>query len=161
MIQSKVDSVLFDETSGMGIVLIQELNGERVLPIWIGVSEAQSILFKLKNNYSPRPLTHDLLKNCIELLNGEVKYISINKIVHNTFYAEITLICNGREIKVDSRPSDAISLAVRCNSLIYVSEELFAANGIKKSDFMKLYREKLYRHILQEAKNDPFTDIRH
>lgn len=161
MIQSKVDSVLFDETSGMGIVLIQELNGERILPIWIGISEAQSILLKLKNNSPPRPLTHDLLKNCIESLNGKVKCISINKIINNTFYAEITLICDGKEIKIDSRPSDAISLAVRCNSSIYVSEELFATNGIEKSHFIKLHYEKLYKHISKEIFYELPTDIRH
>ncbi|MEO0225105.1 MAG: bifunctional nuclease family protein, partial [candidate division WOR-3 bacterium] len=98
MIKVKVAELLFDELSQMGIVLLEEdtqstestqPEDTKVIPIWIGMFEAQSIMFKLQNMFFPRPLTHDLLKNCIESLSAKVEYIIITAIKDNTFYAEI------------------------------------------------------------------------
>lgn len=154
MIKVKLADLLFDEITQMGIILLEqeEVSSEeqkKVLPIWIGMFEAQSIMFKLQNLYFPRPLTHDLLKNCIEQLSAKVEYVVITKIQDNTYYAEIHLLQNGQKIVVDSRPSDAVALAVRTDSPIYVNEELLLTAGVNKEEFIKEHRDRLLRQLLE------------
>ncbi|MFH2071140.1 MAG: bifunctional nuclease family protein [Elusimicrobiota bacterium] len=154
MISCKIETVTFDDVSHMGVVLLTEKDGRRVLPVWVGLFEAQAILFRLQNSYFPRPLTHDLLKNCIERLNGQVEYILINRIENNTFYAQIHIKHNNNKIVIDSRPSDAIALAVRVETPIYVEEKLFETNGVDKEEFLKEQREKLYKLYLEATEED-------
>ncbi|MCS7231000.1 MAG: bifunctional nuclease family protein [Elusimicrobiota bacterium] len=173
MIKVKVGDLLFDEISQMGIVLLEEDIQEsqqseehkssdiKVLPIWIGMFEAQSIMFKLQNMFFPRPLTHDLLKNCIEMLFGKVKYIIITSIKDNTFYAEICIDVNNKEVRVDSRPSDAIALAIRCECPIYVNEEVMNLASVKKEEFIKEQRDKILRQILELSELEEENKLKH
>src|SRR5206468_7877979 len=105
------------------IVVLREEGGERFLPIWIGPFEAEAITLQLQGTDVPRPLTHDLLKNVIETLSGEVLHVLINDLEKSTFFARIVLDVDGATVEIDSRPSDAIALAVRVSAPIYVADE--------------------------------------
>lgn len=105
-------------------VLLQDNRGRRV-PIWIGKYEAMSISMALEGDVPDRPMTHDLLKNAIERLGGTVERIIVDDLWQSTFYAKITVVRNGESLEIDSRPSDAIALALRTRSPIYVAEAVF------------------------------------
>ncbi len=122
LIQMKVEGLLFDPRSGMYILLLKEINGTETLPIWIGKPEADSIALAIGKVITPRPLTHDLIKNIVHGLKMKVSRIVITEIVDNTFYALIYLDKNGKETAIDSRPSDAVAVALRMNSPIFVDE---------------------------------------
>ena len=110
------------EVSGIAVVL-KEKDGERYLPIWIGLLEGLSIDVALRKELPPRPLTHDLLHDAIEVLDGELSFIIINELLEDVFYARVAMKTqNGRQIEFDSRPSDAIALALRFGVPIYVEE---------------------------------------
>ncbi|MCX7956722.1 MAG: bifunctional nuclease family protein [Endomicrobia bacterium] len=173
MIKVKIGDLVFDEISQMGIILLEEDKGiqtehlderdndVRVLPIWIGMFEAQSILFKLQNMFFPRPLTHDLLKNTIETLKAKVEYVIVTRIQDNTFYAEIHILQGDEKLILDSRPSDAIALAARCDCPIYVDEEVMKLASVRKSDFIKEQKDKLLKQILELSETDEENKIKH
>ncbi len=112
------------------VVLLKESEAERYLPIWIGPYEAEAINLELQHVTTPRPLTHDLLKNVIEALGGVVQYIVVSDLRDNTFYARIVVEINGGTVEIDARPSDSMALAVRANAPIYVAEMVMAEAGI-------------------------------
>lgn len=120
MIEMNVAGVALDTKTNMPIIILKEDGGKKILPIWVGIFEAQSILFALEKVELPRPFTHDLLKSVIESLGAKVERIVINAIKDNTYFAKINLIINGNNVEIDSRPSDAIALALRTSSPIYV-----------------------------------------
>lgn len=153
MIRCKVEDVLFDKSSNMGVVLLVEEDGERILPIWIGLYETQAILLKMRNYSTARPLTHDLLRECINRLNGVVKYIYISDVVNNVFHAKIYIEADKKEIIIDSRPSDAIALALRANCDIYIDKKILDSNGIDREEFMKKQKKS---YIIESV--DPSTD---
>lgn len=166
MIKVKISDLLFDDISQMGIILLEEENisenqKKRVLPIWVGMFEAQAIMFKLQNLYFPRPLTHDLLKACIEKLSGKVEYVVITKIEDNTYYAEIHILKSNEKIVIDSRPSDAIALSVRTDSPIYVEEELFLQASVDKEEFMKEQKDKVLRQLLELIDTEEDKKLKH
>ncbi|HEX6255263.1 MAG TPA: bifunctional nuclease family protein [Euzebyales bacterium] len=116
------------------IVLLKEKPGYRFLPIWIGAPEATSIAFALQGVAMPRPLTHDLLRNVLADLSIDVERIVVTDLRDGTFYAEIELVQGGRTVKVSSRPSDAIALAVRATVPIFAEEAVLAEAGIEIED---------------------------
>ena len=116
------------------IVLLKEQTGSRFLPIWIGAPEATSIAFALQGVAMPRPLTHDLLRNVLADLSVDVERIVVTELRDGTFYAEIELVQGGRTVKVSSRPSDAIALAVRASVPIFAEEAVLAEAGIEIED---------------------------
>ncbi len=122
MIEVKVVNVAIDVNSKMPVIVLKEKGGEKTLPIWIGLFEAQAIALALENVKPPRPLTHDLAKSLIEKLKGKVDKVVISDLKNNTFYAHILIKQNGKTIDVDSRPSDAIALALRLDVPIFVNE---------------------------------------
>ncbi len=122
MIEVKVVNFAIDANSKMPVMVLKEKTGEKTLPIWIGLFEAQAIALALENVKPPRPLTHDLAKSLIEKLEGKVDKVVISDLKNNTFYAQILIRKNGVSIKVDSRPSDAIALALRLNVPIFIDE---------------------------------------
>ena len=122
MIEVKVVNVAIDANSKMPVIVLKEKTGEKTLPIWIGLFEAQAIALALENVKPPRPLTHDLAKSLIEKLKGKVDKVVISDLKNNTFYAQILIRKNGESIKVDSRPSDAIALALRLDVPIFINE---------------------------------------
>ena len=166
MIKVKLIDLMFDEISQSGIMLLGEESPQpdskiKVVPIWIGIFEAQSIMFKLQNLSFPRPLTHDLLRNCIEHLGAKVEHVAITKIENNTYYAEIHLLQNNEKIVVDSRPSDAVALAIRAESPIYISEELMLNTAVDKEEFIKEHKEKLLLKLLELAEPEEEKKIKH
>lgn len=130
MIPVTIDSIRVSLISQHRIVVLKEREGDRHLAIWIGPYEADAITIALQGIRVVRPLTHDLLRNMIETLGATVSYIVVNDLRDDTFYAHIVLTVDGREIEVDSRPSDAIALAVRVNAPIYVAEHVMDQAGI-------------------------------
>jgi bifunctional DNase/RNase len=122
MVEVKIEAILFDMSSNSPVVLLKDKEGKKFLPIWIGPFEANAIQMELEGEKPIRPLTHDLLKNILEELNAEVVKISICDLQDNIYYASITLKVNGRIVEIDSRPSDAIALAVRTKSPIFAED---------------------------------------
>ena len=126
-----VYGVSFDLVGKQPIVLLKTSDENKFLPIWIGHPEAAAILMKLQGASPQRPMTHDLLTDLIAELDAEVTRITVTELRENTFYARITLERNGSEIEVDSRPSDAIALAVRVEAKIYAADEVIEESGIE------------------------------
>jgi bifunctional DNase/RNase len=138
MIEVTIDSIRVSLMSQNRIVVLREEEGERFLPIWIGPFEADSITMQLQGMEVHRPLTHDLLKNIIETLGAEVLHILINGLERNTYFARIVLDVDGDSVEIDSRPSDAIALAVRVSAPIYVTEEVMEQAGLQPEEEMNL-----------------------
>ena len=123
--------VSFDMVGKQPIVLLRTLDGTKFLPIWIGHPEAAAILMKLQGTPTPRPMTHDLVTEMLGELNASVSRVAVTELRENTFYAQITLQVNGSEIEIDSRPSDAIALAVRADAKIFVADEVIDDSAIE------------------------------
>ena len=124
MIELSLVGVRVELPSNQPIVLLKEANGDRYLPIWIGAGEATAIAFALQGVETPRPMTHDLLRDILRETDVAVERILINELVDQTFYALIRMSANGGVKEVSSRPSDAIALAVRINAPIFAAEEV-------------------------------------
>ena len=129
MIEVKIDSIRASLMSEHRVIILKDINAERYLPIWIGPYEAEAIALRLQNREVARPLTHDLLKDVITELGGEVSHIAVHDLRNDTFYGCIFVSLNGRQVEIDSRPSDAIALAVRANVPIFVDEDVMARAG--------------------------------
>jgi len=123
--------VSFDMVGKQPIVLLKAVDTNKFLPIWIGHPEAAAILMKLQGTPTPRPMTHDLVTDMLGELNASVARVAVTELRENTFYAQITLQVNGSEIEIDSRPSDAIALAVRADAKIYVADEVIDDSAIE------------------------------
>jgi uncharacterized protein len=123
--------VSFDLVGKQPIVLLKTADGNRFLPIWIGHSEAAAILMKLQGASTPRPMTHDLVTDMLSQLETHVLRICVTELRENTFYATITLQQNGSEIEIDSRPSDAIALAVRAEAPIFADDHVIEESAIE------------------------------
>src|ERR671918_2591189 len=122
--------VSFEPIGKQPIVLLKTADDDKFLPIWIGHSEAAAILMKLQGATPPRPMTHDLLTDVVAELQGEVVKVTVTELRENTYYARITIVQNGRELEIDSRPSDAIALAVRCDAQIFATDDVIDESGI-------------------------------
>jgi len=123
--------VSFDMVGKQPIVLLKTSEGNKFLPIWIGHPEAAAILMKLQGAATPRPLTHDLMTDVLSQLEARVVKIAVTELRENTFYALITLAVNGDEIEIDSRPSDAIALAVRAGAPIFAADSVIEESAIE------------------------------
>jgi bifunctional DNase/RNase len=123
-VEMRIKGLMLDPITNMPIVILSDLDGQRILPIWVGFFEANAIALQMENVTTPRPMTHDLLKNVIAGLNAIVKKIVVNNLWDNTFYALVFIETNGETVAIDSRPSDAIALALRMKSPIFVEEEV-------------------------------------
>ena len=130
MIEMTIDSIRVSLMNYQRVVILKEKMAERYLPIWIGPAEADAIAVKLQDVTVPRPLTHDLLSSVIDNLGATVNYIIVNDLKNDTFYAKIILNVDGGLVEVDSRPSDALAVAVRVEAPIYVEEAVLDKAGI-------------------------------
>ncbi|MEA2517808.1 MAG: uncharacterized protein QOG16_1646 [Actinomycetota bacterium] len=142
--------------SNQPIVLLKEVNGERYLPIWIGAVEATAIAFALQGIETPRPMTHDLLRDILNQTDVSVDRILINDLVDSTFYATIRMGREGKAVEVSSRPSDAIALAVRTGTPIYAAEEVLDQAGIELKDEEETEVER-FRQFLDEVSPADFA----
>ena len=113
------------------IVLLKTVDGNKFLPIWIGHPEAAAILMKLQGASTPRPMTHDLLSEVLEQIEAKCERVSVTELRDNTFYASITISMNGSELEIDSRPSDALALAVRCSAPIFAADDVIEESAIE------------------------------
>lgn len=138
MIDVKIHAILYSLLSKHRLILLKEKHGERILPIWIGMHESDAIALRLQGTMAPRPLTHDLLANLIQELDGNVQYVIVNDLQDNTFYARIAIEHGERVHLIDSRPSDAIALAVRVTVPIYAEENVLDRAGIVPSPGIRL-----------------------
>ena len=123
--------VSFDMVGKQPIVLLKTRDGNKFLPIWIGHPEAAAILMKLQGANTPRPMTHDLIGEILSELEVSCTRVAVTELRENTFYAEVTLQLNGREIGIDSRPSDALALAVRTGAPIFAAEDVISESAIE------------------------------
>jgi len=123
-VEMKVRGLTLDPMSNMPIIILRDEEDKRSLPIWVGIFEANAIALELEKISTPRPMTHDLLKNVLEALEARVEKIVVNDLRDNTFFALIHLRVHGHEVTVDSRPSDAIALALRVGAPVFVAEEV-------------------------------------
>jgi bifunctional DNase/RNase len=133
LIEMSIKGLMVDPITNMPIVILKDKMGERVLSIWVGIFEANAIALQIENVSTPRPMTHDLLRNIITDLDGSVDRIVVSDLKDNTFFAIIHLTVRGERIAVDARPSDAIALALRTRSPILVEESVI--DNAKTVDF--------------------------
>ena len=129
-VKMTISGVVMDPRSNLPVVLLKDEAGTRLVPIWIGVMEASAIAASLEGVELPRPMTHDLMRNVLDQLGATVLRVDVTRMEESTFYAVITLSQGGRMLEVDSRPSDAIALAVRVGCDIGVADEVIEAAGI-------------------------------
>lgn len=134
MIETVVKSIRFNRITNNRVVLLKEIAGDRYLPIWIGEFEAHAIAMELQGVESPRPLPYDLMRSMIGELNGTIDHVIVNDLSMDVFYARIVLRVDGRTIELDCRPSDAIALAVRSGSPIFVNDPVMDRAGVNLED---------------------------
>ncbi len=134
MIELRVDRVGVDPENGLAVVMLKDLEGKRILPIWIGALEASSIALAIEGVSPPRPMTHDLVKNLLEQFKARVAHVLINDLKDDTFFAQICLDVNNQTIELDARPSDGIALALRFLAPIFVSSKVMEAASISSSE---------------------------
>jgi bifunctional DNase/RNase len=130
MIEMTIDSIRVSLMNYQRVVILKEKVSDRYLPIWIGPSEADAIAVKLQGVSVPRPLTHDLLSSVIDSLGARINYIIVSDLKNDTFYAKLIINVDGEQMEVDSRPSDALAMAVRVEAPIYVDESVLDKAGI-------------------------------
>ncbi|MBM2824819.1 MAG: hypothetical protein HW402_483 [Dehalococcoidales bacterium] len=130
MIEMSIDSIRVSLMNYQRVVILKEKMADRYLPIWIGPAEADAIAIRLQGVNVPRPLTHDLLRSVINTLGASVNFIVVNDLKNDTFFAKIMLNVDGGQMEIDSRPSDALALAVRVEVPIYVDETVMDKAGI-------------------------------
>lgn len=155
MVEVTLVGVRVDLPSNQPIVLLKEVGGDRYLPIWIGAVEATAIAFALQGIQTPRPMTHDLLRDILKETGVEVERILINDLVEQTFYALIRMSSAGEAKEISSRPSDAIALAVRTAVPIFASEEVLDQAGIELKDDEETEVEK-FREFLDQVIPEDF-----
>jgi bifunctional DNase/RNase len=128
-IEFKIKGLMMDPITNSPIVVLQDAASETLLPIWVGIFEANAIALQIEKVETPRPMTHDLIKGLLTHLNAQVLKVVVTELKENTFYALIFLNFNGKLITVDSRPSDAIALALRTDSPIFVTDDVIAQSS--------------------------------
>lgn len=131
MVEVKVQSLGLDRASNTPVVILQEMDGERVLPIWIGPGEASAIAMELAGMKFSRPLTHDLLATVVRSLGATLERVLITKVVDNTYFAELIFERDGEVISLDARPSDSIAIALRMDATILTSDDLLEHSSIE------------------------------
>ena len=154
--------VSFDLVGKQPIVLLKTADGNKFLPIWIGHPEAAAILMKLQSQAPPRPMTHDLVSDMLERLGAQIVRITVTELRENTFYAQITVQQDGGEIEIDSRPSDAIALAIRAEAPIFAADSVIEESAIEfEGDEIDQDRRDeevaKFRNFLDEVTADQFA----
>ena len=125
-VQMNVNTILFDNRNSSYIVVLKDDSGSKILPIWIGAAEGNSIAMAMSNIKAARPLTHDLMASIFDRLEIEIARVVISDLVDNTFYASLYLLHNNKEFHIDSRPSDAIAIAIRIGAPVFVEEDVIS-----------------------------------
>jgi len=134
MIEVMVEKLGLDSSTNSYVVILREKGGTRLLPIWIGQPEAESIMMEIKGVRPPRPLTHDLCKRLITGLGGSLRRVQITQVKENTYFAELHIQRDGETIQVDARPSDSIAIALRLETPIFAQESLLTDISLQEAD---------------------------
>ena len=146
-IEMKIRGLMMDPVTNMPIVILKDVNGAAVLPIWVGIYEANAIALEIEKVATPRPMTHDLLKNLLLGLDTRVHKVVVCDLRDDTFYALIWLERDGQTISIDSRPSDALALALRVDCPIYVEDEVLKNSKIANAASDKVSSEELRKWL--------------
>ena len=146
-IEMKIRGLMMDPVTNVPIVILKGSDGNTLLPIWVGVYEANAIALEIEKVATPRPMTHDLLRNILQGLGCLVRKVVVSQLKDDTFYAVIWLMQDGKLISVDSRPSDALALALRTDSPIYVDEEVIKNSKATSTKQDKLNDDELKRWL--------------
>ena len=154
-LEMKIRGLMMDPVTNMPIVVLKDVNGNSVLPIWVGIYEANAIALEIEKVTTQRPMTHDLIKSLLLGLDAGIRKVVVNELKDDTFYAIIWLERNGELISVDSRPSDALALALRLDCPIYVDESVLKSSKLATNSADKINNEELRRWL--EGLND--TDL--
>ena len=162
MVEMKVEGLTLDPLTNMPIIILKDSTGSKALPIWVGYFEANAIALEIEQVSTPRPMTHDLLKNLIQDMKAEVNHILVSELKDNTFYAIISLVYEDITLTIDSRPSDAIALALRTKSPIFVEEKVIEdAKSLDLPDPEKTNTsdDKQWKNWLENIKPDDFGKL--
>ena len=146
-VEMKIRGLMMDPVTNMPIVILKDLDGKAVLPIWVGVYEANAIALEIEKVATPRPMTHDLIKNLLLGLGGGVRKVVVSELKEDTFYALIWVEQQGEMIAVDSRPSDALALALRLDCPIFVDDDVLKSSKISSAVSDKANSEELRRWL--------------
>jgi len=146
-LEMKIKGLMIDPVSNMPIIILKDATGEEVLPIWVGIFEANAIAMQMENIIAPRPMTHDLLRNVIEGLQARILKVEITDLRDNTFFAVINLDRNGESLSIDSRPSDAMALALRVGAPIFVQKGVLDKSSSPDEDSGSNETERLRRWL--------------
>ena len=162
LIEMAIKGLMIDQVTSTPIIVLRDKDATKVLEIWVGVFEANAIALQIENISTPRPMTHDLVTDMLGELGAEVVRITVTELKENTFYASITVQQNGSEIEIDSRPSDAIALAVRAEAPIFAAEDVIEESAIEFEgedvDQEVLDAEVAkFRHFLDEVTPEDFA----
>jgi len=146
-VEMKIRGLMMDPVTNMPIVILKDVNGNTVLPIWVGIYEANAIALEIEKVATPRPMTHDLIKSVLSGLNTGIRKVVVNELKEDTFYALIWLERDGELISVDSRPSDALALALRLDCPIFVEDTVLKSSKLAASVSDKVNNEDLRRWL--------------
>ena len=159
-VEMKIRGLMMDPVTNMPIVILKDVAGATVLPIWVGVYEANAIALEIEKVSTPRPMTHDLLSEMLSKLEARVVRIAVTELRENTFYALITVAVNGSEIEIDSRPSDAIALAVRSEAPIFADDSVIEESAIEFEHEDDVNEEQMveeFKKFLDDVKPEDFS----
>ncbi|MGH9603413.1 MAG: bifunctional nuclease family protein [Terriglobales bacterium] len=146
-VEMKIRGLMMDPVTNMPIVILKDVSGDSVLPIWVGIYEANAIALEIEKVSTPRPMTHDLLKNVLMGLDTRVRKVVVNDLRDDTFFALIWLEREGRVISIDSRPSDALALALRLDCPIFVDDEVLKSSKLASAVSDKVSSEELRKWL--------------
>jgi bifunctional DNase/RNase len=151
-VEMKIRGLMMDPVTNMPIVVLKDTNGNSILPIWVGIYEANAIALEIEKVSTPRPMTHDLIKTVLLGLGTGVRKVVVSELKDDTFYAVIWLDRDGELISVDSRPSDALALALRLDCPIFVDDSVLKSSKMSNAASDKINNEELRRWL--ESLND-------
>jgi len=151
-VEMKIRGLMMDPVTNMPVVVLKDVGSEIVLPIWVGIYEANAIALEIEKVTTPRPLTHDLIRNLLHAVDARVHKIVVSELREETFYAVIWLELEGHIISVDSRPSDALAVALRMDCPIYVADDVLKASKQASASADRVSQEELRKWL--EGLND-------
>jgi bifunctional DNase/RNase len=153
-VEMKIRGLMMDPVTNMPVVILKGVEGDGVLPIWVGIYEANAIALEMEKVATPRPMTHDLLKNLLIGLDAQVRKVVVNDLREDTFYAVIWLDKDGQSISIDSRPSDALALALRADCPIFVEDEVLKTSKQASAISDKVSSEELRKWLENLGEED-------
>lgn len=151
-VEMKIRGLMMDPVTNMPIVILKDINGNAILPIWVGIYEANAIALEIEKVSTPRPMTHDLIRTLLAGLEAGIRKVVVSELKDDTFYAVIWLEKEGRLISIDSRPSDALAIALRVDCPIYVEDSVLSSSKAASTVSDKVNNEELRRWL--EGLND-------